>query len=79
MKLLKYIISGVLFYSYQQPLKAQQAQMQTYCNPINLDYTYMIYNSDQNISYRSGADPTVVEFHGKYHYPFSGLLAFIWI
>lgn len=46
---------------------AQQAQMQTYCNPINLDYTYMIFNSDKNISYRSGADPAVVEFRGEYY------------
>ena len=29
---------------------------------INVDYTYMIYNSDKNLSYRSGADPAVVEF-----------------
>ncbi|OAQ39097.1 1,4-beta-xylanase [Pedobacter psychrophilus] len=46
---------------------AQQAQMQTYCNPINLDYTYMVYNSDRDISYRSGADPAVVSFRGEYY------------
>jgi hypothetical protein len=61
MKLLRCIVLGVLFYSYLQPLKAQQAQMQIYYNPINLDYTYMIYSSDKNNSYRSRADPTVVE------------------
>jgi hypothetical protein len=27
----------------------------------------MIYNSDKNISYRSGADPAVVEFRGEYY------------
>ncbi|AFD06830.1 family 43 glycosylhydrolase [Solitalea canadensis] len=46
---------------------AQQMRMDTYCNPINLDYTYMIYNSDKGISYRSGADPAVVEFRGEYY------------
>lgn len=50
-----------------QPLFAQQSQMQTYCNPINLDYTYMVFNSDKSISYRSGADPAVVEFRGEYY------------
>ncbi|TKC00146.1 family 43 glycosylhydrolase [Pedobacter cryophilus] len=40
---------------------------QTYCNPINLDYTYMIYNSNNDISYRSGADPAVVQFRGEYY------------
>lgn len=39
----------------------------TYCNPIDLDYTYMIYNSDKNLSYRSGADPAVVCFKGEYY------------
>ncbi|MGL5772436.1 MAG: family 43 glycosylhydrolase [Bacteroidales bacterium] len=42
-------------------------KISTYCNPINLDYTYMIYNSGDNISYRSGADPAVVEFRGEYY------------
>ncbi|SHF75520.1 F5/8 type C domain-containing protein [Mariniphaga anaerophila] len=39
----------------------------TYCNPLNIDYTYMVYNSDKDWSYRSGADPAVVEFRGEYY------------
>lgn len=39
----------------------------TYCNPLDIDYTYMVYNSSRNISYRSGADPAVVEFRGEYY------------
>lgn len=46
---------------------AQSTQMSTYCNPINIDYTYSIYNANNNISYRSGADPAVVEFRGEYY------------
>ncbi len=46
---------------------ASNAQQKTYCNPINLDYTYMIYNAHKDISYRSGADPAVVEFCGEYY------------
>ncbi len=46
---------------------SQNWRMRTYCNPINVDYTYMIYNSDKDISYRSGADPAVVEFRGEYY------------
>lgn len=45
----------------------QSMQADTYCNPLNLDYSYMIYNSDQNLSYRSGADPAVVSFRGEYY------------
>lgn len=39
----------------------------TFCNPIDLDYTYMVFNSSKNLSYRSGADPAVVEFRGEYY------------
>ena len=61
------IIFSVLSLGFINSLFAQPAQMQTYCNPINLDYTYMIYNADKNISYRSGADPAVVKFRGEYY------------
>ena len=43
------------------------AQQTTYCNPINIDYTYMIYNAHQDLSYRSGADPAVVRFKDEYY------------
>ena len=46
---------------------AQNLRNDTYCNPLNVDYTYMIYNSAKNTSYRSGADPAVVEFRGEYY------------
>ena len=46
---------------------AQNLRHDTYCNPLNVDYSYMIYNSEKNISYRSGADPAVVEFRGEYY------------
>jgi hypothetical protein len=45
----------------------QEPIPQTYCNPLDIDYTYMVYNSSQNISYRSGADPAVIEFRGEYY------------
>src|SRR6476659_3468039 len=48
-------------------LYAQSLQMNTYCNPLNIDYTYMIYNANNDISYRSGADPAVVKFRNEYY------------
>ena len=42
-------------------------QQNTYCNPLNIDYTYMIYNAHQGLSYRSGADPAVVRFRNEYY------------
>lgn len=45
----------------------QTESNRTYCNPIDIDYSYMVYNSDQNLSYRSGADPAIVRFKGEYY------------
>lgn len=40
----------------------------TYCNPIDIDYSYMShYRANNNVSYRSGADPAIVNFNGKYY------------
>lgn len=40
----------------------------TYCNPIDIDYTYMShYRARNNVSYRSGADPALVNFKGRFY------------
>ena len=44
-----------------------QYRTTTYCNPLNLDFTYPFHNSHLGKSYRSGADPAVVEFRGEYY------------
>ncbi|RIA08673.1 F5/8 type C domain-containing protein [Flavobacteriaceae bacterium MAR_2010_72] len=44
-----------------------EKSFKTYCNPLDIDYTYMVYNSSRNLSYRSGADPAVIEFRGEYY------------
>src|SRR5580693_7500513 len=44
-----------------------QYRTTTYCNPLNLDYSYCWHNSDLGTSYRSGADPSVVAFRGEYY------------
>ncbi|MEO1254757.1 MAG: 1,4-beta-xylanase, partial [Bacteroidota bacterium] len=43
------------------------SQKKTYCNPIDIDYTYMGVNADKKVSYRSGADPAVINFKGRYY------------
>ena len=79
MKLLsKYIFSALFLAASGGSATAQSMRANTYCNPLNVDYTYMIYNSSNNLSYRSGADPAVVEFPGRVLYvrnPFAWLLA----
>jgi hypothetical protein len=63
---LRYLLASLFLFTALQ-LPAQTTQMNTYCNPLNLDYTYMIYNAHNDISYRSGADPAVVRFRGEYY------------
>ncbi|SFC34446.1 F5/8 type C domain-containing protein [Parapedobacter composti] len=46
-------------------VSAQALLQRTYCNPLNLDYAYA--TRFDSLSYRSGADPTVVEFRGDYY------------
>ena len=58
---------ALLFVLITNAISAQSMRMDTYCNPLNIDYSYMIYNSSRDISYRSGADPAVVEFRGEYY------------
>ena len=58
---------AVFCFATTAPAAAQDMQATTYCNPLNLDYTYMIYNAHRNISYRSGADPAVVRFRNEYY------------
>ena len=54
----------ILLCAYAPGIGAQQP---TYCNPLDLDYTYMIYNAHNDLSYRSGADPAVVNFKGDFY------------
>lgn len=58
---------ALVSFAFGQLAQAQLVQSTTYCNPLDIDYTYMVYNSSRNISYRSGADPAVVEFRGEYY------------
>src|SRR4051812_13478504 len=67
MKFLKHVLLPGMLGCCFNSIKCQETQMNTYCNPINIDYTYSIYNASNNISYRSGADPAVVRFRDEYY------------
>ncbi|MFD2245369.1 family 43 glycosylhydrolase [Pontibacter ruber] len=66
-KILLLLIPVIMVVSCLSSVQAQSKGPTTYCNPLNLDYTYMIYNAHQDLSYRSGADPAVVEFRDEYY------------
>jgi xylan 1,4-beta-xylosidase len=48
--------------------RAAERNYKTYCNPIDIDYSYMShYRALRDVSYRSGADPAVVNYKGRYY------------
>ncbi|HUQ98920.1 MAG TPA: family 43 glycosylhydrolase [Gemmatimonadaceae bacterium] len=48
-------------------VSAQSSGIRTYCNPVDLDYKYNFEQLNEGISYRSGADPVVVNHNGEYY------------
>jgi xylan 1,4-beta-xylosidase len=45
---------------------AQSTSQKTYCNPMDINYRYNFEQLVENISYRSGADPVIVNHKGEY-------------
>ncbi|MDF1611905.1 family 43 glycosylhydrolase [Stygiobacter electus] len=45
---------------------SQNKNQKTYCNPIDINYRYNWEQINENISYRSGADPVIVNHKGEY-------------
>lgn len=46
---------------------AAAAEQHTYANPVDIDYRYNFEQINEGISYRTGADPAVVNHHGTYY------------
>src|SRR5438445_4894433 len=57
---LLYVIASTAVASFGQGGK-------TYCNPLDLDYQYNFEQRERNISYRSGADPVLINHKGEYY------------
>jgi hypothetical protein len=45
----------------------QIPEQTTYCNPIDINYQYNFEQKSRAISFRSGADPVIVNHHGEYY------------
>jgi hypothetical protein len=46
---------------------AASAEQRTTINPVDLDYRYNFEQLNEGISYRTGADPAIVNFNGTYY------------
>lgn len=49
-----------------QLLFGQYEGQKTFCNPVDINYRYNFEQLNDSISYRSGADPVVVNHNGEY-------------
>lgn len=56
------IFLGLILALSAMPAAAQS----TYCNPMDIDYKYNFEQLNDNISYRSGADPVIINHNGEY-------------
>ena len=45
---------------------SQSSGIKTYCNPMDINYQYNFEQINEKISYRSGADPVIVNHKGEY-------------
>jgi len=57
---------GVLVFLIVAACRVHPATPPTYCNPVDIDYKYNFEQKARRISYRSGADPVIVNHQGEY-------------
>lgn len=60
------MVVGLVFYVVAR-CSVESAGQTTYCNPIDLDYQYNFEQKANHTSYRSGADPVIVNHRGEYY------------
>jgi len=49
------------------PALGQRPGQQTYCNPVDISYRYNYEQLNERVSYRSAADPVIVNHKGEYY------------
>ena len=47
--------------------KPKPFKQQTFCNPMDINYQYNWEQTNEKISYRSGADPVIITHRGEYY------------
>jgi xylan 1,4-beta-xylosidase len=47
--------------------KPRPFKQQTFCNPMDINYQYNWEQTNEKISYRSGADPVIITHRGEYY------------
>ena len=64
---MKKILLLVSMFFFTITAYSQSIREKTYCNPVDINYQYQYLHQDKHISYRSGADPVIVNYKGNYY------------
>jgi hypothetical protein len=62
--ILLYIFWGIICHTC---LFAQTSGQRTFCNPMDINYRYNFEQINDSISYRSAADPVIINHQGEYY------------
>lgn len=63
----RYLLLSILAFAFTTQIKAQPSDKRTYCNPVDINYQYNFEHVNDGISYRSGADPVIVNHKDEYY------------
>lgn len=61
------LLLAFLWFASVAPGHGQSRVQPTYCNPMDIDYKYNFEQKPNRISFRSGADPVIVNHKGEYY------------
>lgn len=64
---MKYALLALMALGVASNTVAQSSGIRTYCNPLDLNYQYNFEQFNEGISYRSGADPVIVNHKNEYY------------
>ncbi len=64
---MKYSLLACVALGLTSQLVAQSSGIRTYCNPLDVNYQYNFEHVNDGVSYRSGADPVIVNHKGEYY------------
>ncbi len=64
---MRFILSLLLAISVTAAWPQSNSGIKTYCNPADINYRYNYEQLNDSISYRSGADPVIINHKGEYY------------
>lgn len=64
---MKFVLPALFILSITVASAQSSSGIRTYCNPVDISYRYNFEQLNDSISYRSGADPVIINHKGEYY------------